>query len=98
MSLAALVLPGCASEVAQEMRVLIKLAQPTDDARAIAEHASRSSGKPARYLAAAGGAWHAVALACAGPADCDAALARLQIDGANFDAAQRDERKHALSN
>jgi hypothetical protein len=96
-SIATLALAACASAPAQEMRVLVKLAQPSDDVRAIAEQAGRSSGKPARYLAAAGGSWHAIALGCASSADCDAALARLQSDAAHFEAVQRDERKRPTS-
>jgi hypothetical protein len=92
-SIATLALAACAGVPAQEMRVLVKLVQPSDDVRAIAEQTSRSSGKPARYLAAAGGSWHAIALGCASIADCDAALLRLQSDSVRFEAVQRDERK-----
>jgi hypothetical protein len=99
MSLSILALTACAnpSEPAPEMRVLVQLAQPLDDAARIADQAARSSGKPVRYLAASGGGWHALALGCAGTDDCEAALQRLRADRSSFLAAQRDERKRIVT-
>jgi hypothetical protein len=96
-TIATLALGACAGAPAQEIRVLVKLTQASGDTRVIAEQASRSSGATARYLAAAGGSWHSIALACLSSAECDAALARLQGDTAHFESVQRDERKRATS-
>jgi hypothetical protein len=88
---------AAAPEPGAEIRVLVQLARPQADAGAIAAQASRSSGHVARYVAASGGNWHALAIACAGPDDCDIALQRLASDGIHFAAAQRDARKHVVS-
>lgn len=82
---------------AGEMRVLVKLARPSADAQAIVRQATTAAGAPVRYLAATSLQWHALALRCGSVADCDAALQRLRADVANFEAAQRDERKRPAS-
>ena len=99
MSLAILALAACANppEAAAEVRVLVQLAQPLDDAARIAEQAARSSGRTARYVASSGGGWHVLALGCAGADDCEAAVQRLRADGSHFLAVQRDERKRIVT-
>jgi hypothetical protein len=82
-----------AGPAAGEVRVLVKLARPSDDAAAIVRQASAAAGTPVRYLAATSLQWHALGLRCGSAADCDAALQRLRADAAHFEAVQRDERK-----
>ena len=91
---------GCAAAQAPsagEMRVLVKTVQPGGEPGAIAALAAQVSGHAARYVGASGGDWHALASACSGPDDCDAALRRLAADGTRFAAAQRDGRKTVVS-
>ena len=97
--LAALALSGCAVEPAAPggMSVLVKLAQPSMDAAAIAAQVADAAGRPARYLSASSTAWHAVHVRCTDAADCDAALQRLRADVARFEAAQSDQRKRIVS-
>ena len=80
-----------------EMRVLVKLLQPSDDAEAIARAASAASGVPVRYLTAGGPPWHALALRCGDASACSAALARLRADTRTYAAVQRDERRRIVS-
>lgn len=91
-ALAACAAPRDASADAPPLRVLVKLAQPSDDARAISAEASRIAGVPVSYAAAAGMAWHAIALHCAG-AQCDAAIARLRAAGDRYQAVEIEGRK-----
>ena len=90
-------LAACAAEPSSPMRLLVKLAQPSSDPAAIASLASRAAGVPARYLAASSPHWHAIALDCDGPLQCEAALERLRADRAVFDAVERDERKRIVT-
>ena len=48
-------------------------------------------------MSATSTAWHAVTVACRGPADCELALRRLREDTTHFEAVQRDERKRIVS-
>ena len=104
-SLAALLLcsvlvAACANETTAmqlPVRLIVKLAQPTEDGAAIARLVSQSAGVPARYLAATSAAWHAVALECDGARACEAALERLRADSRHFDAVERDERKRIVT-
>jgi hypothetical protein len=97
-SLATLALGACAhaSAPTTEQRVLVQLVQPEGDAARVAERVARSSGAPARYLAASGGGWHALALACADAAACDTALERLRSDSGVL-AVQPDARKRIVT-
>ncbi len=98
--LALLALGACASEPpapAVGMGVMVKLAQPSADPTVIATMVSDTSARPARYVSATSTAWHAVAVACRGPADCELALRRLREDTTHFEAVQRDERKRIVS-
>lgn len=90
-----LALAACVAAPASggEMRVLVKLAQPQNDPATIASLAAQVSGHAARYVASGGGDWHALAITCGMPDDCDAALRRLAEDGTRIAAAQRDARK-----
>lgn len=98
--LALLALGACASEPPAPsvgMGVMIKLVQPSVDATAIATLVSDTTARPARYVSATSTAWHAVTVACRGPADCELALRRLSADTTHFEAVQRDERKRIVS-
>ena len=86
-----------AGATGSEMRVLVKVAGASADPAAIAAQASRSSGVPARYVAASGEGWHALSIACGSERDCEAALQRLAADTAHFDSAQKDGRKKIVS-
>lgn len=99
MSLALLALSACAAplEAPAEARVLVQLAQPLGDPSRIADEAARSSGRAARYIAASGGGWHALALECAGTDDCEAVVQRLRADRSRYLAVQRDERKRVVT-
>jgi hypothetical protein len=98
--LAVLTLGACAAEPPAPtvgMGVMVKLVQPSADPTAIATLVSDTTARPARYVSATSTEWHAVAIACRGPADCDLALQRLRADTTHFAAAQRDERKRIVS-
>ena len=80
-----------------EWRVLVKLNEPGSDAAAIARRAGEISGVPVRYVAATSPQWHALALACADDAACEAALQRLQAAAATYDSVQREQRRQPHS-
>ena len=82
-----------AADAPVAMRLLVKLAQPSTDAAAIAREAAAAAGVPVRYVAAAGAGWHALALQCASAPQCDGALQRLRSDTSMYVAVERDERK-----
>ena len=93
-------LGACASEPPAPsvgMGVMVKLAQPSVDPTVIATRVSDTTARPARYVSATSTAWHAVTVACRGPADCELALRRLREDTTHFEAVQRDERKRIVS-
>ena len=93
-------LAACATEASDAyaaLRIVVKLARPSEDGVAVARMVSRSAGVPARYLAATSGAWHAVALNCASASACEGALQRLREDRTNFSAIERDERKRIVT-
>ena len=79
-----------------ETRVLVKLAQPSTDAIAIARAVEQVARVPARYVASTSPQWHALALRCASN-ECEAALERLRAERATFEAAQRDERRRVVT-
>lgn len=103
LSLAALAaISGCATPTGDaaptpETRVLVKLAQPSTDAAAIERAVEQSARVPARYVASSSAQWHALALRCGTPSECDAALERLRAERAVFEAAQRDERRRIVT-
>jgi hypothetical protein len=91
-------LMACATEVPEtELRVLVKLAQPSTDSAAIARLVSSRAGVTARYLGSSSLAWHALVLPCGGAAECDRLLQRLRADRAALEAVERDERKRIVS-
>jgi hypothetical protein len=97
--LAVFALGACATEppAMPGMAVLVKLVQPVVDPTAIATLVSEVTARPARYVSASSTSWHALAVACRGPADCELALQRLRADTVRFEAVQRDERKRIVS-
>jgi hypothetical protein len=102
LALALAALSACTTPMAEadpkaETRVLVKLVQPSSDAAAIARAVERAAGVPARYVASSSPQWHALALRCGAPGDCDAALQRLRADRASFEAVQRDERRRIVT-
>ena len=105
-SVAACVLAGaltaaCAGPAAREsvaerpsaLRVMVKLVHASVDAAAIAAEATRVAGVPVRHAAASSANWHALALQCASPAECDAALARLRAAGTIYQTVEIEGRK-----
>ncbi|MEP7301290.1 MAG: hypothetical protein ABI699_07155 [Caldimonas sp.] len=85
--------PSAPSAAAFEMRVLVKLVRPSEDATAIAAEASRQAGVPARYAASVSTVWHALSLRCADAAACGAALARLRQASGVYQAVEPEGRK-----
>jgi hypothetical protein len=91
-------LAACASAAPEtELRVLVKLAQPSSDTAAIARLVSSRAGVAARYLGSSSLAWHALVLPCSGAAECDGMLQRLRSDRVSLQAVERDERKRIVS-
>jgi len=92
--LAALALGACATDVPHERRVMVKLAAGGEalPAELVAREAAHAAQLPVRHAAAAGGAWHALAITCPSTALCDAAVARLRASPA-YAAVQPDERR-----
>ncbi|MBX3604362.1 MAG: hypothetical protein KF788_03785 [Piscinibacter sp.] len=99
--LAALALGGCAAAEPVigpgPLRVLVRTAQPLAEPAAIAAAAQDAAGKPVRYVAASGDAWHALSIDCGDAADCSAAFERLRADRRRFSAAQVDARKRIVA-
>ncbi len=77
------------------IRILVKLAQPSDDASAIAARASREAGVPVFYAASVDSSWHALSVRCGDAASCDAAVARLRQSG-TYTAIEPDGRKQRM--
>jgi hypothetical protein len=85
---------ACAAPVHEtELRVLVKLAQPSSDTAAITRLVSSRAGVTASYFGSSGLAWHALRLPCDGAANCEAVLQRMRADRAAFEIVERDERK-----
>ncbi len=80
-----------------DLRVLVKLAQPSTDSAAIARLVSSRAGVTARYLGSSSLTWHALVLPCSGVAECEAVLQRLRADAVAFQAVERDERKRIVT-
>lgn len=79
------------------VRLLVKIAQPSEDGAAIAAAAARETGVTVRYAAATSFVWHALNLECRDAAQCDAAIVRLRAAKATFPVVERDERKQAAT-
>ena len=90
-------LGACAQSAAPDgpvaVRVLVKIAQASEDGEAIAAAASRQAGVPVRYAAATSFVWHALTLECRSQAECDSAIARLRAAKASYPVVERDVRK-----
>jgi hypothetical protein len=87
-------LPACVAGPAAvpsvEWRVAVKLAATAADAD-LGARAAQMSGVQVRYVSAAGGRWHSLALRCTDDAQCADALRRLQADP-GIESAERVER------
>ncbi|MDQ6639712.1 MAG: hypothetical protein M3Z15_08610, partial [Pseudomonadota bacterium] len=77
--------------------VMVKLVHGSEDAQAIAAEATRVAGVPVSYAAATSPVWHALAVHCAGAAQCDAAISRLRAAAAIYLAVEIDGRKTPAS-
>ena len=75
------------------LRVMVKLVHGSEDALAIGAEATRVAGVPVSHAAATSAQWHALALHCAGAAECDAALARLRAAADVYQAVEIEGRK-----
>lgn len=78
---------------AVEVRLMVKLARPSEDRTGIAAEVSRVAGVPASYGSAVSASWHALSLRCADRRACDAAIDRLRNARSTFEAVELDGRK-----
>ena len=76
-----------------EVRLMVKLTQPSEDRASIAAEVSRVAGVPASYGSTVSASWHALSLRCADPSACDAAIDRLRKARATFEAIELEGRK-----
>jgi len=76
-----------------EVRLMVKLTQPSDDRARIAAEVSRVAGVPASYGSAVSASWHALSLRCVDLPACDAAIDRLRRARAAFEAVELEGRK-----
>ncbi len=76
-----------------ELRVVVKLVRPSEDARAIADEATRRAGVSASYAASVSASMHALVLHCADASACDAAMARLRQASGVYEMVEVDGRK-----
>jgi len=93
-ALTACAAPAEAGSGGVDVRILVKLVQPSADTATIAALASREAGVPAHYAAAVSTQWHALSLHCPDAAACDAAIARLRLARGVFESIEPDARKH----
>jgi hypothetical protein len=84
---------GSAGESSVAVRVMVKLARSSEDADAIAAEASRIAGIRVTHAAATSSSWHALAVHCASPAQCDEAIARMRAAGAVYAVVETEGRK-----
>ena len=94
-------LAACAAPVdpagGVEVRVIVKLVQPSENGAAISAEASRQAGIAVSYAAATSPSWHALSLHCATASQCEAAIARLRAASAVYQAVELDGRKAPLA-
>jgi hypothetical protein len=96
---AGLSLAACAGTVpspratAVDVRVLVRLVQPSADSRAISAAASQQARVPVTYAAAASPTLHALSLHCDSAAQCETAIERLRSAGAVYAAVEIEGRK-----
>ncbi len=74
------------------LRILVKLVEPSEDASGIAARASREAGVPVVYAASVSPSWHSLSVRCSDVAACDAAIDRLRHSG-TYVAVEPDGRK-----
>jgi hypothetical protein len=92
-------LSACAAPAASppsppvEVRLMVKLTQPSQDPAGIAAEVGRVAGVPASYGSMVSASWHALSLRCADPSACDAAIDRLRRARATFEAVELEGRK-----
>jgi len=84
---------GSAGETSAVVRVMVKLAHSSEDVDAIAAEASRITGIRVTHAAATSSSWHALAVHCASPAQCDEAIARMRAAGTVYAVVETDGRK-----
>ncbi len=80
---------------AVDLRVLVRLVQPSADAAAISAAASQQARVPVTYAAAASPTLHALALHCQSAAQCETAIGRLRSAGGVYAAVEIEGRKKA---
>jgi hypothetical protein len=93
LSLSACASAGTGGARPADVRVLVRLVQPSEDAAAISAAASRLAEVPVTYAAAASPAWHALALHCDSAAQCEAAIERLRRAGATYASVELEGRR-----
>ncbi len=76
-----------------DVRVLVRLVQPSADTRAISAAASQQARVPVTYAAAASPTLHALALHCESAAQCETAIKRLRSASAVYAAVEIEGRK-----
>jgi hypothetical protein len=81
------------SAPAVDVRVLVRLVEPSTDAAAISAAATRHARVPVTYAAATSPSWHALALHCESAAQCDAALVRLRAAASTYSAVEIEGRR-----
>lgn len=82
-----------APEAGIDVRILVKLARPSQDGGAIGAEAARLSGVAAVYAKPMSAAWHVVVLRCTGVESCDAAIARMRLARDVYEAVEPEGRK-----
>jgi len=92
-ALSACAAPAAAGSAPVEVRLMVKLTQPSEDRASIAAEVSRVAGVPASYGSTVSASWHALSLRCADPSACDAAIDRLRKARATFEAVELEGRK-----
>ncbi len=97
-ALAATVLSACAAPAASgiDVRIVVKLNEPSKNMTLIAEEATRRAGVPATYVAGVDPTWHALSLHCADALACDAALLRMRQASSVYASVELDGRRRAL--
>ncbi len=82
-----------APEAGIDVRILVKLARPSQNAAAIGAEAARQSGVSARYAKPMSAVWHVIVLRCVDVDMCDAAIARMRQARDVYEAVESEGRK-----
>ena len=80
---------------AAEPQILVKLAQPTQDAAEVVRLASRATGVAVRYVSASSMQWHTISLVCQTEQACDEAVQKLRLDR-SFMSVESNRRAYPL--